>query len=162
MQLVNRLQSITLALLAAFGVSTSAVAKVCVPEKTASSVFGANYDQSAQVDAAGTLDFAGREEPCSYELVSGRPKWLNRDPIGESGGINLDGMVSNDAVNRVDRLGLQPTLGARTTTAPPGNDQMICGQFLWEVVWQVSPASNATNGGQITQGVEIKVHLEEE
>ena len=31
--------------------------------------------------------------------------WLNRDPIGESGGINLYGMVGNDPVNRYDVLG---------------------------------------------------------
>jgi hypothetical protein len=34
--------------------------------------------------------------------------WLNRDPIGERGGINLYGMVGNDAVNRWDLLGLSP------------------------------------------------------
>jgi len=33
-------------------------------------------------------------------------RWLNRDPIGERGGINLYGMVGNDAVNRTDYLGL--------------------------------------------------------
>ncbi len=33
-------------------------------------------------------------------------RWLSRDPIEESGGINLYGMVGNDAVNRVDHLGL--------------------------------------------------------
>jgi RHS repeat-associated protein len=32
-------------------------------------------------------------------------RWLNRDPIGEKGGINLYGMVGNDAVNRWDLLG---------------------------------------------------------
>ena len=33
-------------------------------------------------------------------------RWINRDPIGEDGGFNLYGMVGNDAVNRVDYLGL--------------------------------------------------------
>ncbi len=33
-------------------------------------------------------------------------RWINRDPIGEEGGINLYGMVGNDAVNWVDVLGL--------------------------------------------------------
>jgi RHS repeat-associated protein len=33
-------------------------------------------------------------------------RWINRDPIGEKGGLNLYGMVGNDAVNRVDVLGL--------------------------------------------------------
>ncbi len=34
-------------------------------------------------------------------------RWVNRDPIGERGGINLYGMVGNDAVNRWDYLGLE-------------------------------------------------------
>jgi RHS repeat-associated protein len=34
-------------------------------------------------------------------------RWVSRDPIGEKGGINLYGMVGNDAVNRVDVLGLK-------------------------------------------------------
>ncbi len=33
-------------------------------------------------------------------------RWPSRDPIGERGGINLYGMVGNDAVNNVDVLGL--------------------------------------------------------
>jgi RHS repeat-associated protein len=39
-----------------------------------------------------------------YDPGAGR--WLNRDPIGERGGLNLYGMVGNDAVGRVDVLGL--------------------------------------------------------
>jgi RHS repeat-associated protein len=39
-----------------------------------------------------------------YSPESGR--WLSTDPIAERGGINLYGMVRNDPVNRVDRLGL--------------------------------------------------------
>ncbi|MDI6810038.1 MAG: RHS repeat-associated core domain-containing protein, partial [Candidatus Eisenbacteria bacterium] len=33
-------------------------------------------------------------------------RWLNRDPIGELGGINLYMFVRNSAINYVDRLGL--------------------------------------------------------
>ncbi len=33
-------------------------------------------------------------------------RWLNRDPIQEQGGLNLYGMVNNNAVNFVDYLGL--------------------------------------------------------
>ncbi len=32
-------------------------------------------------------------------------RWINRDPIGERGGINLYAMVGNDAVNKWDKLG---------------------------------------------------------
>jgi RHS repeat-associated protein len=38
-----------------------------------------------------------------YDPAKGR--WLNRDPIGEDGGLNLYGMVGNDPVNSVDVLG---------------------------------------------------------
>jgi RHS repeat-associated protein len=38
-----------------------------------------------------------------YDPTAGR--WLNRDPIEESGGVNLYGFVGNDGVNRWDLLG---------------------------------------------------------
>ncbi len=39
-----------------------------------------------------------------YNTSTGR--WLNRDPIGEQGGINLYGFVANNPINAVDFLGL--------------------------------------------------------
>ena len=39
-----------------------------------------------------------------YDPTHGR--WLNRDPIEESGGLNLYGFVGNDAVNRWDLWGM--------------------------------------------------------
>ena len=39
-----------------------------------------------------------------YEPKSGR--WLSRDPLGETGGVNLYGFVGNDAANEIDVLGL--------------------------------------------------------
>jgi RHS repeat-associated protein len=39
-----------------------------------------------------------------YNPETGR--WLNRDPIGERGGINLYAFCSNDSVNRFDPFGL--------------------------------------------------------
>ena len=39
-----------------------------------------------------------------YDPVTGR--WPSRDPIGESGGMNLYGFVGNDGVNKADMLGL--------------------------------------------------------
>jgi RHS repeat-associated protein len=35
-------------------------------------------------------------------------RWLNRDPIGEKGGVNKYGFVNNDAVNKWDLLGMYP------------------------------------------------------
>ncbi len=46
-------------------------------------------------------------------------RWINRDPIGEQGGINLYGMVGNDAVNNGDYLGQAKTtvnVGGRKVT----------------------------------------------
>jgi uncharacterized protein RhaS with RHS repeats len=39
-----------------------------------------------------------------YDPETGR--WPNRDPIGERGGLNLYGFVGQNAVNRVDLLGM--------------------------------------------------------
>ncbi len=39
-----------------------------------------------------------------YSPESGR--WLNRDPIGERGGVNLYGFCANNSIDRVDSLGL--------------------------------------------------------
>jgi RHS repeat-associated protein len=39
-----------------------------------------------------------------YDPRMGR--WLNRDPIEESGGVNIYGMVGNDPVNKTDYLGM--------------------------------------------------------
>ncbi|MEI8109255.1 MAG: RHS repeat-associated core domain-containing protein, partial [Verrucomicrobiota bacterium] len=43
-----------------------------------------------------------------YEPITGR--WLSRDPIGESGGFNLYGMVENNPLNRLDSFGLSVML----------------------------------------------------
>ena len=39
-----------------------------------------------------------------YDPALGR--WINRDPIGEEGGLNLYGFVGNDAIDIIDTLGL--------------------------------------------------------
>ena len=47
------------------------------------------------------------KKSCSYELASGRPYWINRDPIEEQGGLNLYAMVGNRPINYFDYLGYQ-------------------------------------------------------
>ncbi|MBL9118206.1 MAG: RHS repeat-associated core domain-containing protein, partial [Verrucomicrobiaceae bacterium] len=65
-----------------------------------------------------------------YSAELGR--WLNRDPIGEDGGINLYGMVGNDAVNEIDFLGMA-TLDFKPHRAANGT----CGVSRVEREWQV-------------------------
>jgi RHS repeat-associated protein len=50
-------------------------------------------------------------------------RWLNHDPIGERGGINLFGFVGNNPVNYVDLFGLRP--GDRYPTADAAGIQAI-------------------------------------
>ena len=44
-----------------------------------------------------------------YDPVTGR--WLNRDPLGESGGLNVYSFVNNKSTDRYDYLGLYPCCG---------------------------------------------------
>jgi len=62
-----------------------------------------------------------------YDSTDGR--WLSRDPIEESGGYNLYGFVSNNAVNSFDHLGLfepsDPTCDGPITAAGGGANDNI-------------------------------------
>jgi RHS repeat-associated protein len=42
----------------------------------------------------------------TYKTASGRSTWPSRDPIEESGGLNLYAFVENDGINSWDELGL--------------------------------------------------------
>jgi hypothetical protein len=46
-----------------------------------------------------------KTRPTPTKTVSGIPYWPARDPIGESGGVNLYGFVGNDGVDKYDILG---------------------------------------------------------
>ncbi len=52
-------------------------------------------------------------------------RWLNQDPLGEGGGINLYGFVGNSPLNAVDPLGLQIGAGYGTMPLPhfPENNE---------------------------------------
>ena len=50
--------------------------------------------------------FTPGSRACAYKTASGRHEWLNRDPIGELGGLNLYGYVGNNPISFVDPNGL--------------------------------------------------------
>src|SRR5205814_1185315 len=66
--------------------------------------------------ASGRLSQRARRRPintpgsraCAYKTASGRFKWLSRDPIEESGGLNLYQFVFNNPLSKFDVLGLDP------------------------------------------------------
>jgi uncharacterized protein RhaS with RHS repeats len=43
-------------------------------------------------------------------------RWINRDPIGELGGLNVYGFIDNDAINSFEYLGLAPGRRGQSTT----------------------------------------------
>ncbi|MBL9143907.1 MAG: RHS repeat-associated core domain-containing protein, partial [Verrucomicrobiaceae bacterium] len=74
-------------------------------------------------------------------------RWPNRDPIGERGGVNLYGMVGNDAVNRVDRLGL----ACAATQALPSNLTDALGD-AWKDSFNPDGTVNEQGGSLIGTG----------
>lgn len=99
------------------------------PSQASSRRAGYHYDHPPQPPLQQVHDYGYRY----YDPVTGR--WPSRDPIGERGGINLYGMVGNDAVGRWDYMGLAiilpvgdelPSVGGSTHTTnspPPGHSR---------------------------------------
>jgi len=87
-----------------YAYSAFGVASILAPDYTAraSSAVGWNFLFHGQFEDPETAwqNYGYR----FYAPTLGR--WLQRDPIGEEGGVNLYGFVGNDTVNGVDRLGL--------------------------------------------------------
>jgi hypothetical protein len=78
----------------------------------------------------------------------GTGRWLNRDPIGEHGGLNNYGVVSNCPVSRVDtdgRQGYSPWPGHPPITFPPKppNPSPKPTLFYWRPTHCSSPLSTA-------------------
>jgi len=78
---------------------------------------------------SGVVEYYGYRD---YDATSGR--WTGRDPIAEEGGLNLYGMVGNDAVGGVDYLGMwfadgsQREKRARANEPRPGHGIALDGR----------------------------------
>ena len=81
--------------------------------------FGHLIGAGGSLAQANTMRFSGKEWDSKaglyyYGFLFYEPnlqRWLNQDPLGEDGGINLYGFVGNDPVNSFDPFGLFPPGG---------------------------------------------------
>jgi RHS repeat-associated protein len=76
-------------------------------------------------------------------------RWASRDPIGESGGVNLYGMVANRVVNRWDRLGLIDSMGNDspdfTNLPPPAVEEKCNKGQMKEISMETLPYTAGTD-----------------
>jgi len=71
--------------------------------------------------AVALLLFVWTVQPASAFYAPNVQRWVNRDPIGEDGGINLFVFAENDCVNEIDALGYQITNWQEIAPWPPRN-----------------------------------------
>jgi RHS repeat-associated protein len=76
--------------------------------------FGNTLGMWGQLAAGNTYRFSSKEQDVRSGLYyygyrwydANLQRWVNRDPIGERGGINLYGFVGNNPINKIDYFGL--------------------------------------------------------
>ena len=94
-----------------------------------------------------------KETPFSKELLAFKT-WLNRDPIGEAGGLNLYGYVGNNPVNYIDPLGLLVVI---TTTQGTVISVWTAQQFINQVQAQpngtISDINFVGHANSMVQGI---------
>jgi hypothetical protein len=80
------------------------------------------------------LSLIGAVNMASAHYDPGLQRWLNRDPLGELGGISLYGFVGNNPIKAVDPLGLKdlcragkPLMG--TGLSPSGSNREFVGSM---------------------------------
>jgi RHS repeat-associated protein len=80
-------------------------------------------------------------------------RWLNRDPIGEEGGLNLYAFCGNDGVNRWDLLGMVPDFATFWFYYNKYSYHAMTAEEVWqavggavsEAVYQTVPAGTVPN-----------------
>ncbi len=72
-------------------------------------------------------------------------RWLNRDPIGERGEINLYRFVTNDPINKLDPLGLYNPITGPNGPVGPGSG--LADPSLYLPQFPTAPGSPTGNGG---------------
>jgi len=91
----------------------------------------------------------GLAEFRAYNPAEGR--WLSRDPISESGGLNLYAYVFDAPVNAIDFLGLQPSVGDQEIRS--GTHLETCGAVGAFGVGFLAAAGVITGGTAIPLGL---------
>ena len=91
-------------------------------------------------------------------------RWLNFDPIGEKGGLNLYGFVGNDPVNGWDRLGLLAI--APVDDSPKIEANAAGGINLWASAFIIldgrdNGAVSDAGGGILVHGKRVTVALQD-
>ena len=76
----------------------------CAPKTASREIFSSNKKFTYKIER-NPLKVQQDELDCRYKTASGRSSWLGRDPIEESGGVNLYAFVGNDPISYWDMLG---------------------------------------------------------
>lgn len=98
---------------------------------------------------------------CKYAYDNPRvADWLARDPLVERVDINLYSHVRNTPTLFIDAHG-QFTITAHPAPGyESGASLGDCGNFVYEIVWQIAPDSDPDKGGTIVQYVNVSFDIE--
>ncbi len=84
-------------------------------------------------------------------------RWVNRDPIEESGGLHIYRFVENRPIDGVDPVGLRTMLDYITWRFALG----ICGSFEWVVTFTITPGNSnyRWSWGNVIQEIRAVWHI---